>query len=155
MPYLVQHATPQPNGQCVITAGQIASGYLLSPRGAQKLVSFVERYGFLAPVDDFLLTLQSVVPNLSFWLAWKDLVGPAPSVPPLETVHLFRKQSNGQWNNTRRPLTSPPSEPGGELLVITESQLRQQIAAQQAQGTQGTQGTPVDLGLAGLALASS
>ena len=133
MPYLVKQAAPQPNGQRLVTAGQIASGYLISPRGAQKIVSFIERYGFLAPIDDFLLALQNMIPNPSFWLAWKDLVGSAPPVATAEIVHLFRKGSNGQWTNEHRPFSFPPPDSAkGELLVLTESQLRQQIEAQQA-----------------------
>lgn len=128
VPFIVNSAPYTQEGRKLITSGQIGSGYIINHSGARKLIEFIDKYGILGPLEDFLLIFQNCFNDFKCYLSWKDLVSQRPILQSTEPYHILRKGSDGKFNNQPYNFSWPLSLTRPEIMILSDSQLKAHIA---------------------------
>jgi hypothetical protein len=100
--------------------GNIGSGYILHPEAAKNLVNFVNDYGFLNCLDEFLFSIPALIQNWKTWIISRNLIIPKQNEDSEESCHVFRKISEDQWNTAVPQFIWPPVS-GSEVRLVPES----------------------------------
>lgn len=89
--------------------GKISHSYLIHPKFSAYLQTFINMYGFILQLEDFLIYIQTFVPGIKSYLWNTNLVDANTIDENKNELHLFRALPTGKLTNIPVPLKFPPS----------------------------------------------
>jgi hypothetical protein len=116
--HLAENSEIQSDGQRISHPTESSSGYLLHPRGALKLINFINKNGFIMPLDLFVMLANSFIPDFHSFISQKNLIN--EGLKPIESapIQIMRKNQEGNWENGFCPFNPSGSLKNREIMFM-------------------------------------
>lgn len=119
--YLMNNSEIQSNGQRISKPTESSFGYILHPNGANKLINFINQYGFILTLDQFFMMINSFIPKFISFISWKNFINPSSGVNDFNNIRILRKNQEGKWQNEFFPFDLTRNMNEREIMFTIEN----------------------------------